>query len=124
MLSEMPPSLPAAAQPGTRLVRCCWLELLHALRASAQLLPLPSPPPNQTACGATYVPVAAGLPLPDVTPHCLTAAICSQPVLLMPCFSCPPLLCRWNYLWALGYNCLMIPVAAGVLYPVMRKQVG
>lgn len=31
--------------------------------------------------------------------------------------------CRWNYLWALGYNCLMIPVAAGVMYPVMRKQV-
>ena len=30
---------------------------------------------------------------------------------------------RWNYLWALGYNCLMIPVAAGVLYPLTRKQV-
>lgn len=29
---------------------------------------------------------------------------------------------KWNYLWALGYNCLMIPVAAGVLYPAMRKQ--
>ncbi|KAG3147917.1 hypothetical protein PI126_g12675 [Phytophthora idaei] len=25
---------------------------------------------------------------------------------------------RLNYIWAFGYNCLLIPLAAGVLYPV------
>lgn len=29
---------------------------------------------------------------------------------------------RLNYVWALGYNCVMIPVAAGVLYPSLRWQ--
>ncbi|KXZ42129.1 hypothetical protein GPECTOR_199g357 [Gonium pectorale] len=29
---------------------------------------------------------------------------------------------RLNYLWAMGYNTLMIPVAAGVLYPLTRMQ--
>ena len=29
---------------------------------------------------------------------------------------------RWNYVWALGYNCLMIPVAAGVFFPIMLVQ--
>ena len=27
-------------------------------------------------------------------------------------------------MWAMGYNCLMIPVAAGVFYPFIRRQVG
>lgn len=29
---------------------------------------------------------------------------------------------RWNYLWAMGYNALMIPIAAGALYPAMHFQ--
>lgn len=29
---------------------------------------------------------------------------------------------RLNYLWAFGYNCLMIPLAAGALYPPTRWQ--
>ena len=29
---------------------------------------------------------------------------------------------RLNYLWAFGYNCLMIPLAAGVLFPPTRWQ--
>lgn len=29
---------------------------------------------------------------------------------------------RWNYIWALGYNVLMLPVAAGVLYPATHVQ--
>ena len=29
---------------------------------------------------------------------------------------------RWNYLWAMGYNCLMIPIAAGVCYPFTHVQ--
>ena len=24
---------------------------------------------------------------------------------------------RWNYIWAMGYNCMLIPLAAGILYP-------
>jgi Cu+-exporting ATPase len=27
-----------------------------------------------------------------------------------------------NYLWAMGYNALMIPIAAGVLYPAFHLQ--
>ena len=27
-----------------------------------------------------------------------------------------------NYIWALGYNCAMIPLAAGALYAPMRFQ--
>lgn len=27
---------------------------------------------------------------------------------------------RWNFCWALMYNVLMIPIAAGVLYPAWR----
>jgi Cu+-exporting ATPase len=27
-----------------------------------------------------------------------------------------------NYLWAMGYNALMIPIAAGVLYPALHLQ--
>ena len=30
---------------------------------------------------------------------------------------------RLNYVWALGYNVVMIPVAAGVLYPTLRMQI-
>lgn len=30
---------------------------------------------------------------------------------------------KLNYIWAMGYNIVMIPVAAGVLYPVTRMQV-
>ena len=29
---------------------------------------------------------------------------------------------RWNYLWAMGYNCLMIPAAAGVFFPLTHIQ--
>jgi len=29
---------------------------------------------------------------------------------------------KWNYVWALGYNITMVPIAAGCLYPVMRFQ--
>lgn len=29
---------------------------------------------------------------------------------------------RWNYVWAMGYNCLMIPVAAGVFFPFTHVQ--
>lgn len=29
---------------------------------------------------------------------------------------------RWNYAWALGYNLLMIPMAAGCLYPSLRLR--
>jgi P-type Cu+ transporter len=29
---------------------------------------------------------------------------------------------RLNYLWAFGYNCLMIPLAAGALFPPTRWQ--
>lgn len=29
---------------------------------------------------------------------------------------------RLNYLWAMGYNTLMIPVAAGVFYPAVHMQ--
>mmetsp|Transcript_3535 Transcript_3535/g.4657 ORF Transcript_3535/g.4657 Transcript_3535/m.4657 type:complete len:711 (+) Transcript_3535:3-2135(+) len=28
---------------------------------------------------------------------------------------------RWNFAWALGYNTLAIPIAAGVLYPIVHK---
>ena len=27
---------------------------------------------------------------------------------------------QWNFIWAMGYNVLMIPLAAGVLFPVMH----
>lgn len=30
---------------------------------------------------------------------------------------------KLNYIWAMGYNIVMIPVAAGVLYPVTKMQV-
>ena len=30
---------------------------------------------------------------------------------------------KLNYIWAMGYNIVMIPVAAGVLYPVTKTQV-
>ena len=30
---------------------------------------------------------------------------------------------KLNYIWAMGYNIIMIPVAAGVLYPATRMQV-
>lgn len=30
---------------------------------------------------------------------------------------------KLNYIWAMGYNLVMIPVAAGVLYPATRMQV-
>ena len=30
---------------------------------------------------------------------------------------------KLNYIWAMGYNMVMIPVAAGVLYPATRMQV-
>ena len=30
---------------------------------------------------------------------------------------------RLNYVWALGYNALMIPVAAGAFFPLIHKQV-
>ena len=29
---------------------------------------------------------------------------------------------RLNYVWALGYNLLMVPVAAGVLFPLTHVQ--
>jgi P-type Cu+ transporter len=29
---------------------------------------------------------------------------------------------KWNYVWALGYNITMVPIAAGCLYPFMRFQ--
>jgi P-type Cu+ transporter len=29
---------------------------------------------------------------------------------------------RWNFCWALGYNLVMIPVAAGALYPALRLR--
>eukprot|EP01025_Chloroclados_australasicus_P021671 TRINITY_DN22727_c0_g1_i7.p1 TRINITY_DN22727_c0_g1~~TRINITY_DN22727_c0_g1_i7.p1 ORF type:complete len:1004 (+),score=157.35 TRINITY_DN22727_c0_g1_i7:25-3012(+) len=29
---------------------------------------------------------------------------------------------RWNYLWAMGYNVVLIPAAAGVLYPFIQVQ--
>lgn len=29
---------------------------------------------------------------------------------------------KWNYVWALGYNVVMIPLAAGFLYPFMQIQ--
>ena len=29
---------------------------------------------------------------------------------------------RMNYLWAMGYNCLMIPAAAGVFVPITHLQ--
>lgn len=29
---------------------------------------------------------------------------------------------KWNYIWALGYNLVMVPVAAGCLYPSLRFQ--
>lgn len=37
----------------------------------------------------------------------------------LPC--CLPV-SRWNYVWALGYNCIMIPVAAGALFPFTHVQ--
>lgn len=30
---------------------------------------------------------------------------------------------RWNFVWAMGYNCCMVPLAAGVLYPHFRQGV-
>lgn len=30
---------------------------------------------------------------------------------------------KLNYFWAMGYNVVMIPVAAGVLYPATRMQI-
>lgn len=30
---------------------------------------------------------------------------------------------RWNYFWALSYNCVMIPVAAGIFFPFTHVQV-
>ena len=27
---------------------------------------------------------------------------------------------KWNFVWAMGYNTLAIPVAAGILYPVVH----
>jgi Cu+-exporting ATPase len=27
---------------------------------------------------------------------------------------------RYNFVWAMGYNCLMIPMAAGAFFPLMR----
>ena len=29
---------------------------------------------------------------------------------------------RMNFFWALGYNCLGIPIAAGALYPALRTR--
>ena len=29
---------------------------------------------------------------------------------------------RWNYVWAMGYNCVMIPAAAGVFFPLTHVQ--
>ena len=29
---------------------------------------------------------------------------------------------KWNYVWALGYNITMVPIAAGCLYPYLRFQ--
>lgn len=29
---------------------------------------------------------------------------------------------RWNFMWSLVYNCLGIPVAAGVFYPILRTR--
>ena len=31
---------------------------------------------------------------------------------------------RLNHVWALGYNLLAVPIAAGALYPLLRWQVG
>lgn len=30
---------------------------------------------------------------------------------------------KLNYIWAMGYNIVMIPVAAGVLYPATKMQI-
>lgn len=29
---------------------------------------------------------------------------------------------QWNFVWAMGYNVVMIPIAAGTLYPFFRLQ--
>jgi len=29
---------------------------------------------------------------------------------------------KWNYVWALGYNIVMVPIAAGCLYPMFQFQ--
>eukprot|EP00983_Pelagomonas_calceolata_P018628 584311-Pelagomonas_calceolata.AAC.1 len=42
---------------------------------------------------------------------------------LSPCpCTCDALQCRLNYFWAMGYNVLMIPLAAGVAYPITQVQ--
>lgn len=60
--------------------------------------------------------------LPTV-PACLPADLWSD---VHPPLLCAPFLhdpCRWNYVFALGYNTLMIPTAAGVFYPLAHMQV-
>ena len=49
----------------------------------------------------------------------LPRPLCPTPWHLTACLSPSR---RWNYVWALGYNTLMVPVAAGVLYPLTRMQ--